>query len=370
MSIKIFHTADVHIGMKFNRYPDQIKKELQETRVEAISRMVKKANEEKCNIFVVAGDLFHENKKISNKVIHKVVSALEDFEGECVLVLPGNHDYDNDMIDLWKKFNDFDSEKILFINEQHPYSLQNYDIDAMVYPAPCHSKHSETNNIGWINEEEIDETLLNIGVAHGALKGISPDLDNKYFNMSLNELRNIPIDLWLLGHTHITYPEKNSVVQEKIFNPGTPEPDGLDCKHAGNAWIITIESEKKVSAEKVEIGEYKFIDRNFIINDKEDFKFVESEIIGDTPSKTIARIYISGKVEEEVYRYRQDVYRKIEDVIGFLIVDDSDFGIKITNENIQREFTDGSFPMKMLKSISDDEEALQLAYEMILEVRK
>jgi DNA repair exonuclease SbcCD nuclease subunit len=369
MSIKIFHTADVHIGMKFNKYP-KLQKELQETRVGVISRMVKRANEEKCNLFVVAGDLFHENKKISNKVIHQVVSALENFEGECVLVLPGNHDYDNDMIDLWKKFNDFDSEKILFINKQRPYSLQNYDIDAVVYPAPCHSKHSDTNNIGWINEEIIDETLLNIGVAHGALKGISPDLDNKYFNMSLNELGNLPIDVWLLGHTHITYPEKDSVVQEKIFNPGTPEPDGLDCKHVGNAWIITIDSKKEVSAEKVEIGEYKFIDKNFVINDKEDFKCVENEIIGDTPSKTIARICISGKVEEEVYKYRQDVYRKIEDIIGYLIVEDSEFGIKITSENIQREFTDGSFPMRMLTSMLDDEEALQLAYEMIMEVRK
>ena len=52
-----------------------------------------------------------------------------------------------------------------------------------------------------------------------------------------------------------------------------------------------------------------------------------------------------------------------------MIFDDSEVGIKITSEMIHKEFSDGSFPSMLLSALSDDEEALQLAYEMIMEVK-
>ncbi len=367
--IKIFHTADVHIGMKFSNYPEPVKGCLQEARLDVMDRMIKLANEEKCNLFVIAGDLFDKITGIDKRSKDRVMTALNNFQGECVLIMPGNHDYDNGMVDLWDSFNKSASDKIVFANEERAYSLEDYDLNAIVYPASCHKKHSDTNKLQWIKEEKVDKGLINIGIAHGALEGLSPDPKNSYYNMSIKELQSIPMDLWLLGHTHITYPFNSPIANEKIFNPGTPEPDGLDCKHGGQAWIITIDDNKKPNAELIQTGSYKFTDRSYTIDDREDLDRMLDELKKDEPEKTIARITIRGRVEEDVFDYRQEIYSSIEKDILFLIVEVFDFKIKITTEKIHREFSDGSFPQELLLSLSEDEDTLQLAYELIMEVK-
>lgn len=271
MQLKIFHTADLHIGMRFNNYPDNIRENLIKARFDVLDKMIQMANDKQCNLFVVAGDLFN-NINIPVRDIDSVVKSLDEFNGECVLVMPGNHDYDNGMISLWNRFKKNITGKILYVNEERPYSLKNYGLDVVAYPAPCHSKHSDVNNIGWVKDmDEFAPEFYHIGVAHGSLEDISPDMEKNYFFMSRKELEDIPVDVWLLGHTHISYPENPFVSDWKIFNPGTPEPDGLDCRHEGYAWVITINKDKSVKAEKVSTGIYRFYDREFRVDGDEEF---------------------------------------------------------------------------------------------------
>ncbi|MGI6453670.1 MAG: metallophosphoesterase [Syntrophomonadaceae bacterium] len=84
MPIKIFHTADLHIGMKFNNYQEPIRTKLQQVRLEVLKKMLLKANEENCNLFVVAGDLFHNIKGINKKTIVQTAEYMEEFQGEGV----------------------------------------------------------------------------------------------------------------------------------------------------------------------------------------------------------------------------------------------------------------------------------------------
>ena len=50
MSIKIFHTGDLHIGMKFSNYPDSIRTSLVKARLDTLKNMITKANEEECTL--------------------------------------------------------------------------------------------------------------------------------------------------------------------------------------------------------------------------------------------------------------------------------------------------------------------------------
>ena len=36
-------------------------------------------------------------------------------------------------------------------------------------------------------------------------------MDKNYYFMSKKELEDIPVDIWLLGHTHVDYPENDTV---------------------------------------------------------------------------------------------------------------------------------------------------------------
>lgn len=373
MAIKIFHTADLHIGMKYNSYPEKVREMLQQARLEVLEKMVEMANEQQCNLFVVAGDLFHNIKGINKKTIAQAAKYLEAFQGECVLIIPGNHDYDNDMIDLWKTFKEHIADKIVFLNQEVPVSLDNYGLDITVYPAPCHSKHSDVNNINWIREHKlnIDPLQINIGIAHGALEGISPDLTSSYFYMTREELENIPLDLWLLGHTHVTYPPSQSLKEWQIFNPGTPEPDGLDCKHGGNAWIITIDEQKKTSATRMDTGIYRFLDKEFTVSSSGELDEMKSLLLSNNPNNTVARLKITGRVDEDTLRYyRQELSKEIESALAYLIIDVSQLGLRINQEKINKEFIEGSFPQQFLSALADDEEALQMAYDLVMGVKK
>lgn len=56
MGLKIFHTSDIHLGMKFASYPE-VQKELSEARLNTLEILVEISNTGVCDIFVVAGDL-------------------------------------------------------------------------------------------------------------------------------------------------------------------------------------------------------------------------------------------------------------------------------------------------------------------------
>jgi len=374
MALKIFHTGDLHIGMKFNNYPDMIKNDLVEARFETLENMILEANEELCNLFVIAGDLF-DKINIPKRDIIRVIGILEKFAGDCVLLIPGNHDYDNGMVELWEHFNTNITGNILLLNEYKPYSLKDFDLDVLVYPAYCDSKHSETNRINWINElDSLEEAKWQLGIVHGALVGLSPDLSNKYFNISEVELNKLGLDLWLLGHTHLSYPLKQELSNRRVFNAGTPEPDGLDCQHQGTAWIIEIDDSdrKNITAKTIQTGKYNFKDLTYKVENQDDFTEIKEELLKSEPAKKIVRLSLSGRIEEWLFNEKEKVFQKLRKGLAYLIIDDGDLKIRITEEVIDREFAENSFPHLVLKELAatQEEDSLQLAYEIIKEVKE
>ncbi len=63
--------------------------------------------------------------------------------------------------------------------------------------------------------------------------------------MTKAELHQAGLDIWLMGHTHIQYPEKPDT-RDKVFYPATPEPDGFDCSHEGKALILELDEDKSI----------------------------------------------------------------------------------------------------------------------------
>lgn len=363
MAVNIFHTGDIHLGMKFNSYSDLIRNDLANARYESLENMIYKSNDLNSNLFVIAGDLFN-NLQVGKKDIEKTINILNKFNGQAILVLPGNHDYDNNVSELWKHFSNLESEKIILLNENKIYNLSNYGLDINVYPAACYNKHSKENNLQWIKEEEIDQKNINILIAHGALEGLSPDIEGNYYYMSKSELENINVDLCLIGHTHIRYPYVDEINNNKIFNAGTHEPDGLDYKDTGSAWFISLNKEEN-SARKINTGKYKFIDTKISVNSDEEL-IAEFENLSNLKlDNKIIRLKISGRISKDAYGNLNKLYSSLESKAYHLIIDDEKLKEKIDEDTINKEFTKGSFPYEFLNRLIDDKEALQVAYELI-----
>jgi len=146
--IKVFVTGDNHFGKKYDRYAD-VREVLIQSRFDALDRMVKKADEEDCCLFIITGDLFDNINTIKVSDVRKIIDILCAFSGS-VLILPGNHDYYTGNEKLWRDFENILAERdhsIILLKEFRRYDLLAGEERIAIYPAPCQFKHSKENNL-------------------------------------------------------------------------------------------------------------------------------------------------------------------------------------------------------------------------------
>lgn len=368
MFLKIFHTADLHLGMTFgNRhYPEAVRQQLVEARYRTLERMVDLANEERCHLFLVAGDLFHR-AQMPRGIISRVVQAFSRFQGDCVALLPGNHDHHDGYGSLWREVQDLSPDGLLLLTETVPYRLQDYGIDAVLYPAPCHRKRSGVNRLDWIRGlGERPPGRWQIGVAHGSVRGISPDLEGQYFPMDEGELVSLGLQHWCLGHTHVRYPDLEQVQGAPFCFSGTPEPDGFDCRHGGSAWITTLDVAGRSRGHAVSTGHYRFMEISRELNDAAGLEALREEL-QQAGERALVKLSLSGYLPQEAYRTRRRWFDEVRSALLYLEESDGALAVELSAELIEAHFPAGSFPQRLLSRLAerDDPAALQLAYRLI-----
>lgn len=380
--VKIFVTGDDHFGKKYDRYP-AIKDILIDSRFEVLKDMVDKAEKESCGLFVVTGDLFDNINNIKVSDVKQVVEILDAFSGS-VIVLPGNHDYYTGEEKIWKDFNAalsaLSDHNITLITEFRPYSFDSGDDRIMVYPAYCDTKRSKENKLGWIRSAEIQKDgIINIGLAHGAIKGVTPDLREEYFLMTEEELMDIPVDAWLIGHTHIPYPsvlkEDEDTAGYKIFNAGTHEQTDFHNNTEGNGFIITIDKQgtaAKVLARKYVSGRIHFYDLNVVVKPDSDTALADAvgKAVEGIDRKSVVRIRVSGSIRQIEYNDRKKIYDAV--LAGFLSheIEDDELSEEITIDKIHTEYAETSFAARFLEKLIDDPIELQMAYQLLQNCRE
>lgn len=373
MPLKVFHTGDVHLGMTFrNRgYPEPVRESLVEARFTALSRLVELANREECQLFLVAGDLFHRNN-VSREAVLKALEILSRFKGNCVAVLPGNHDFWDEFSPMWKYFQEHAFDNAIILSDTAPYDLKEFNLDLVLYPAPCHSKHSGENSLGWLKVlRKRPAARWHLGVAHGSVKGVSLDFDSQYFPMEEEELKELRLHHWCLGHTHVRYPDLEVSRQAVFTYCGTPEPDGFDCSHEGYARITLLDDQGNLESRSIVTGRFSFREIRREIASLEDLRELSREL-SPGGENTLLRLALSGSLSREEYSQRQEIYQDLRDSLAYLEVDDSALALEITPATIAAEFTEGSFPYLLLTRLAErgEKEALQVAYQLVKKVKR
>ena len=121
-NLRIFLTSDIHLGLKFSGYPE-IQKELADARFETLEQCVLRANDEKCHIFAVGGDMF-DKVTVAKRDVTRAAHIISKFEGNVAAVMPGNHDYISlGQDDLWQGFKQAAGDNVLLLEQKKIYSL-------------------------------------------------------------------------------------------------------------------------------------------------------------------------------------------------------------------------------------------------------
>lgn len=392
--IRIFMTGDNHIGKKFDRY-GEIREVLSDSRKKSLRDAVRLAEEEQSDLFVITGDLFDSVSGVRTGDVREVAELLAGFPGT-VLVLPGNHDYYTGEEKVWRDFEkalDSMENNIILLKEEVPLSLRIREEQVLVYPAICRSKHSEMNALGWIKEcfssgefGQIKESLSSggvpdtpvyrIGVAHGALEGLTPDMKNEYFRMTESELLKIPVDLWLIGHTHIPYPalqEEKALEGFRIFNAGTHEQTDLHNRTEGWCFLLTLDrtqAHTKVTARRIRTGQVHFYDLTLFVKEGQPLEAQLRSLADSLPDRSIIRLSLQGTLSPEEYEMRTRTWDTVlRRFLSYEVVDD-ELSESITGERIRAEFPEIGFASAFLTALLPDPKEAQMAYELVKECRE
>ena len=367
--LRIFVTGDNHIGLKYARHEQAAV--LVSARIDAFEGMVHTANQEKCELFVITGDLFENTGGISKKDIKSLLDKLCRFSGT-VVVLPGNHDYYDREVKVWQYFKDVMSgyDNIMLLTDYRPYELTVNDETVILYPALCTSRHSAAgqNNLGWIKETEIsDKSAYHIGIAHGAVEGESLDNEQQYFLMKRSELESIPVDVWLIGHTHVPFPRnltEEFAPCEKILNAGTHVQTDVSCNTEGLCFLVEISGDKKLRAKKVVSGNLRFFRKHITLSAEYMEETLQRELTG-LQDNSVVELVLSGAVSIEEYESR---HRILDYALSrFLEGTYNDYALSklISKELIDGEFPETSFSASLLTALLDNPKEAQLAYELL-----
>jgi hypothetical protein len=373
---RLFHTADLHLGLKFTRggYPPALRDQLVARRIECLREMVALAAARKCEVFVVAGDLF-DTPRVPKRLVLETAEVLAGFEG-IVAVLPGNHDYAQEDDPLWPEFADALGERHHLLRRETPCDLRDQGVPLVLFPGVCYARHSKSHAVGWVAEAlatlALPPAVRRVGVAHGSLEGLSPDFGGDYFPMTRRDLEATGLDLWLLGHTHVRFPDRDRNEGDRILFPATPEPDGFDCRHDGRAWILELAADGSVSGESVRTGRFRFRTLTKGLTGEVSLDELRKDFASFDPARDLVKLSLSGRIPGVLFDSRGEWLSELEKSVLYLEADSADLMREITPDDIGREFTIGSFPYRLLSGLAGtggDADALQLAWDLVKEAR-
>ena len=262
------------------------------------------------------------------------------------------------------------------LKEYRPYSLTVRQQKVVLYPALCTSLHSKPgeNNLGWIQQQTISrDGAWHIGLAHGAVEGETIDNEQKYFLVTRSELERIPVDLWLIGHTHVPFPasltEALEPVRDRIFNAGTHVQTDVSCNTEGLCFILQLEDDRTVRAKKVVSGRLRFLRRQLHVTAGN----LENEIrqaLRDADDHSVVDLILSGAVTEEEYENRDRIIRSVLSRFLEGTYQDQELSRLITPELVDSEFSEASFSGSFLKALLDQPTEAQMVYELLNQLKE
>ena len=187
--------------------------------------------------------------------------------------------------------------------------------------------------------------------------------------MSKEELNNINVDLWLIGHTHVPYPRSLSqefeVINNKIFNAGSHMQNDINENSEGQCFIIELNNDKSIRAKKFLSGpvSFKKLDINFN-GESLDNKLADK--LAGFKDNCVIELNLTGFINRRDFENRANI---IDLELERFIDHEIDYrGLApIVDEEILNEFADNSFSRKFLSNVLSElgNEEAYMAYSLI-----
>ncbi|HBH13165.1 MAG: Exonuclease SbcD [Clostridiales bacterium 38_11] len=333
MNISFIHTADLHIGKKFNvNFNSGEGKKRRREIWETFDKIIEVCIRNNIGFLLIAGDLV-DAKYCTFDDMKRLSSKFSEAKNTEIIITTGNRDpYTN--YSLYRFIDWSDNVHIVDTTDQIK-KIGFKDKSLCIFSVGLDTKEKQNERTCLYNIE-VDPSDINILLVHGDIF----DNDTADVRIDIKKIENL-FDYVALGHVH-QYTEYS----EKVIYPGTPEP--LDFSEKGQHGIVFCKLNKS-NLEKVFVptAKSRFITKEIFL--QPDFNYEKIlDIIkfsGDyiSASKDYYRIVLTGKVDMAIDMNRlkseaSSFFQYIEFVDDYLYQIDYDYWIEENSDNIVGQY--------------------------------
>lgn len=311
-SVKILHTADIHIGAADSFLGTNAESRRFETLI-TFERIMDTATKNDVQLIAIAGDLFDSDNPETvfvDAVLNKISNC-----GIKTVYCAGNHD----PLNTNSPFVNRELPKNLFVLGKDDECITFDDINVRVYGRSFESAYLK-------GEEEFalevpNDDFINIMVQHGELRS---DLNSDYNSITPKFVKKSGMDYIALGHIHKRTPI-GKIEDTHFAYCGCPEGQGFDELDQKGVYMGTV-SKGKCDLEFIPVSKREHIHQKIDITDTED---ILSHILNTLSNKyqnysdNLYKIELTGEIDPETEINITEITARLSEKLYFVKVKDS-----------------------------------------------
>ena len=334
--MKIIHFADLHIGSKFERMPDDIKTELNTKLRNAFAKIIDYAKVNNITTILMAGDIFDKNSVLmkDKKFFYDLIKVNSEID---FYYIKGNHDSLSKYNDEIDNLHTFDGIKSYLKGNVRIIGYELAD-----------------NNSSLYNVSPFTTDKYNIMMLHGDIKN---QKDNNYID--LKKLQNKNVNYFALGHIHKR--EDGKVGDSKYAYPGCVLGRGFD--EVGEKGFLVLDTETNTTT-FYEFSDISFEHIDIQVNglNEAELKKEISALLGSTKHSYITEIRLTGKSDIEIDI--DDLEMSFKDKRYYLTIKNASKQALSFNPNENENSLRNMFINKVLKdpNLDDDTKEKVISY--------
>ena len=235
VALKLLHTADWHLGLRFAAVAPEQEVRLTRARLEVVGRILDLADSRNVDAVLCAGDLFNEPRPEEEWW----KGLLREFQRRSwtrpVILLPGNHD-PLTQNSIYAPQDPFRRGLPAYVHvvDRDAFTFE-LGTTAVVYATPCRSRAGQTGLAASLPARESGDDRLRIGLVHGQTFDLKDHQTT--FPIAKNAAVDRGLDYLAIGDTH-SFREVEPDAKAPTIYPGAPEATKFGETDAGHVALV------------------------------------------------------------------------------------------------------------------------------------
>lgn len=257
VALKLLHTADWHLGRRFQSFDADDEKQLTRARLQVLDNIFALARQHAVDAVLCAGDLF-DHPSPEKDWWGPLAQKLSAMEPRTVVLLPGNHD---PLMagSVWHPTHPFRAAlpRHVHVVDRDDFTLALNDA-AILHARPCRSQAGQDDLAMALPARAAGDTRIRIGLVHGSTFDMADAQTN--FPISKDAAKARGFDYLAIGDTHSFRVVPPNAMPPVVY-PGAPEPTSFGEPDAGKVALVFVSASRRVRVEAQPVAQWQWEER-------------------------------------------------------------------------------------------------------------